>query len=217
MLPYQNLSCEDIPGEIWKDIPGWEGLYQASNFGRVKSLARESSNGKTLKSRILRQTFGSKGYLRVRLYKGQGPTPYQVARLIALTFLPNSENKPTADHINAVKTDNSISNLMWATHHENQMNPILRELRHQIASIRFPQKQKAPDKRFRPVVAINPLTNEVRRYETIKNATLDGFKRRHICRVCKKGRKTTSGWMFFYANDPGLKSYLANLSECQEQ
>lgn len=208
MKPYQNLSLDDMPGEVWKDIPGWEGYYQVSNLGRVKSMPRFSSNGKRLKSRILGQSFGGKGYLRVSLYKGEGQTPFRVARLVALSFLPNPDNRQTVDHINADKTDNSVGNLRWATHHENQMNPILRQRRRLISSIKFPKKPKGPDKRIRQVVAVNPLTLETKRYSSINETIADGFERRLVSRVCKKKRKTTGGWLFFYANDPDLKSYL---------
>lgn len=98
--------------EIWKDIPGYETLYQASNLGRVRSLKRKAP-------RILKLTPKGDGYLRVNLYSKEGKLKnWLVNRIIALTFIPNPENKPTVDHINMDKHDNRIENLRWATNSE---------------------------------------------------------------------------------------------------
>ena len=211
MLPYQNLSLEDIQGEEWRDIPGWEGYYQISNFGRAKSIAHTNFQGKSFKDRILRQHVRTKGYLGVRLYKEGKQTPYHVARLVALCFIGNPDNKPTIDHINTDKTDNRVENLRWATHHENMMNPISLSQRRLTFSIKYPPKAKAPDKRFRPIVAINPQTNEVKEYRYINECIADGFDRRHVSRICRKQRKTTGGWAFFYKDDPAVKAFLPKI------
>ena len=208
MKPYENLSLESMPGEVWKDIPGWEGFYQASNIGRVKSIAHTNFQGKTFKDKILRQHIRTKGYLGARLYKEGKQISYHVARLVAICFINNPDNKPTIDHINTDKKDNRVENLRWATHHENMMNPISLEQRRLAASIKYPPKAKSPDKRFRPIIAFNPQTKEVKEYRYINECIADGFDRRLVGRVCRKQRKTTCGWAFFYKDDPDLKSYL---------
>ena len=106
--------------EIFKDIPGYEGLYQVSNIGRVKSLPR---NGTINKERILNQE-NSKGYKRVSLNKNNKAKHFSVHRLVAEAFIPNPLNKPQIDHINTVKDDNRVINLRWCTAKENQRNPI---------------------------------------------------------------------------------------------
>ncbi len=94
--------------EIWKDVPGHEGIYQASTFGRVKSLG----NKFTKKEKILKQT-ESKGYLLVTLCKNKKPYRWRVAQLIAVTFLnhvPNGLND-VVDHIDFNRLNNNINNL----------------------------------------------------------------------------------------------------------
>lgn len=212
MLPYQNLSLEDMPGEIWKDIPGWEEYYQASTSGRIKSISHSSSSGKMLKNRILRQTFRGKGYLQVRLYKNGISYSYHVARLVLMTFVPNSTNKPTVDHINNDKMDNRVDNLCWATYHENMMNPISRCRRVQTWRIKYPPKENQPDKRIKPITALNLRTHEIVKFNSIKETSTRGFKPAQVSSVCCGRRNSLFGWKFFYADDPELKSHLAKLS-----
>jgi len=110
--------------EIWKDIIGYEGMYQISNLGRCKSLDRYISLGvkRFYKGKILSQTL-SNGYLSVKLSKkGFKPITITIHRLIALYFIPNILNKPFINHIDGVKTNNNISNLEWCTQTENMQH-----------------------------------------------------------------------------------------------
>ena len=116
MKPYQNLSLEDMPGEVWKDIPGWEGRYQVSNKGRVKSLI--SGN------RIRKQHKNPEGYMRITLVRGGLFPAFAVHRLVAIAFIPNPECKPVIDHINGEREDNRVENLRWTTVLENANNPV---------------------------------------------------------------------------------------------
>lgn len=116
--------------EVWKDIEGYEGLYQVSNYGRVKSLARTKMNhGKSqlIPERIMSQEKNSSGYLRVNLYKNSDRKRMLVHRLVAHAFISNPENKPCIDHIDTDKTNNHADNLRWCTQKENCDNPITNE------------------------------------------------------------------------------------------
>ena len=106
--------------EIWADVPNYEGLYQVSNLGRVKSLDRtvKSKKGfKTYKGKILKPR-RTTGYEKV-LLQTNSKKDLSVHRLVAMAFIANPSNKPQVNHINGYKFDNCICNLEWATRSEN--------------------------------------------------------------------------------------------------
>ena len=104
--------------EIWKDIEGYEGKYQVSNLGRVRSLLNIRGNKREI-PKILKGYLDRYGYLLVRLYKNSKPKPLLVHRLVAKDFIPNPKNKSQVNHINGIKTDNRVRNLEWDTAKEN--------------------------------------------------------------------------------------------------
>lgn len=112
--------------EIWKDVKGYEGAYQVSSFGRVRSLDRKvpSKYGKfrKVKGMILKQGADKDGYKKVNLKKSQKGKSSRVHRLVAEAFINNPENKPQVNHINGIKNDNRLLNLEWATLSENRQH-----------------------------------------------------------------------------------------------
>jgi hypothetical protein len=111
--------------EIWKDIPNYEGLYQISNLGRVKSLGRIIINGKgksfVSKEKILKYNKSSNGYSYVVLYRKSKTKIKSIHQLVAMVFLNHTPNghKLVVDHINEIKTDNRLENLQIISQREN--------------------------------------------------------------------------------------------------
>lgn len=112
--------------EIWKDIEGYENLYQVSNLGNVRSLeriveAKRKGNVYTLikKGHLLVPTKRNHNYLGVYLYNKDGAKVMSVHRLVANAFIPNPNNYSEVNHINENKQDNRVSNLEWCSHKQN--------------------------------------------------------------------------------------------------
>lgn len=101
--------------EEWRAIPGYEGFYEASSLGRIRSLPRFSTSGK-----VLAQREGTGSYLRVCLSKSNQRKTFVVHRLIAMAFLDNPKNKPEVNHIDGDRHNNAASNLEWVTRSENE-------------------------------------------------------------------------------------------------
>ena len=118
--------------EKWKDIKSFEGIYQVSNFGRVKSLPRKQWNGRiywTSKEKILKQTKDKRGYLLIGLHNNNKLITAKVHRLVGIHFIPNPQNKPEINHKNGIKIQNDVENLEWATSSENNKHAYDTKLR----------------------------------------------------------------------------------------
>lgn len=102
--------------EIWKSVPEYEGYYEASNLGRIKSLPR---NGTVKYERILKGKLTWDGYLEIALNKKGVKKNIRIHRVIASTWIPNPDKKTQVNHKNFDRLDNKVDNLEWATPKEN--------------------------------------------------------------------------------------------------
>lgn len=186
---YKNHSLKDIKGEQWKDIPSWEGYYQVSNMGRVKSVERTIvySNGITalVTQKILRQMGRVDRYLQVNLCRNRGLKTKLVHILVATEFVPNPENKPEVNHKKGIKIDNRASELEWNTKSEN--------IQHSYDVLGRPVGEN--QHRARKVICIN-IRKE---YSTMTEASNDlNIPITQINAVCVGRQKTAKGYQFKY-------------------
>lgn len=189
---YENLSLEDMEGEIWKDIEGYEGLYQVSNMGRVKSLEREyKSRGKygeyigRTKTRILKAGFNGDGYLQVALCRNSECKYVKVHKLVAKAFVPNDENKPTVDHINTIRHDNRACNLRYFTWKEQMSENEITSKRHkkivsECGKKNIKKANKANEKKVRCITTGMVFSS------TVEACKFYNIKTNHISDCCYK-------------------------------
>lgn len=112
--------------EKWKPIKGFEGLYDVSSQGRIRSLQRTKKNKWggiiEVKERILANGLTPQGYINVLLYNSGTRTTFRAHRLVAEAFIPNTDNKPHVNHIDGNKVNNCVDNLEWCTIQENNIH-----------------------------------------------------------------------------------------------
>ena len=207
--------------EIWKDIDGYERMYQVSNMGRVKSLDRivvtKTNISRLMKGKMLIIVPDTNNYMKVLLSKEGKHRIYLVHRLVAQAFIPNPENKTEIDHINTDRTDNRAENLRWVTRRENCNNPLTKEKiaafsKTRVLSTETRQKmslalkgrkispeaiEKARQKTMKPILQLSLNGDIIKRWDSATEAkNMLGIK---TIPNCLRNRcKTAGGYVWKY-------------------
>jgi len=142
--------------EIWKDVKGYEGLYQVSNYGNVKGLKR---------GKLLKKTTVNKGYEMVCLCKENIKKSFEVQTIVASAFLIKLKEKCHVDHINEIKNDNRLCNLQYLTPRENTTKS--KKNKTGYTGVYYDSKRK----RFRALIFINNKRNHLGWFKTDKEAS----------------------------------------------
>ena len=180
--------------EIWKDIKGYEGLYQISNLGKVKSLKRMIKKRKC-EEIIKIPSITNKGYYRLPLCKYGKIKYFHIHRLVAEAFIPNPEGYPIINHIDECPSNNHADNLEWCDQKHN-MN---------CGTVRQKKSESAPNKSA--VMAIDKKTGERTYYKSIAEAgkalTGKSVGGSSISEVASGKRKSAYGKYWFYVTEDG--------------
>lgn len=185
--------------EVFRDVLGYEGLYQVSNYGRVKSLERKNifycglrkeHLERPTKEKILNYNKSNRGYLQVCLTKDGKSKTYTVHRLVAKAFLPNLKNKKQVNHIDGNKENNSIDNLEWVTSSENNKHAFITGLNkpHNMRKVNQYDLQGNFIKQWNSII------------DFLKENNLN-LKNSNITTCCKGKRKNAYGFIWRYADE----------------
>ena len=193
--------------EIWKDIKGYEGLFQISSIGRVNSLNYRKSGKEGFLSVYTMNT----GYPATHLCRNGEEKVVLIHRLIAEAFIPNPENKPEVDHINCDRKDFRIENLRWVSSKENSNNPVTLKKHWSRQGVESHLKGKTGKlcHLSKQVLQMDKYGNVIRLWDSLMDIHRElGFNCGHISKCCLGKRKTAYGYIWIYLDD-----YLANLLE----
>ena len=193
--------------EVWKDVVGYEGIYEVSNIGNVRSLDRCVSgklNSKHfVKGKVFKLQKSHKGYKTVILHKHGKASQKQVHRLVAEAFISNPFNLPQVNHKDTNKENNCVNNLEWITNYDNMQhamrNGCFGEFTDRQRCAVMENIIKCHEKQKKNVIQLDDFGNIIAEYESIKQAEKEtGINNSKITMCCKGKRKHAGGFCWRY-------------------
>lgn len=184
-------------GEVWKPVPGYNGVYLVSNQGRVKSAQRVVMyrTGKTqpVSERIMTAGLDRKGYPRLILHKDGKILSWAVHRLVMFTFVPRDDWKSMhVNHKDGIRHNNIIENLEWCTNSENRLHS------YRVLKTRHPMVGKCRELHHNrhPVSGRSLETGEIREYPSVSSVVDDGFKPSDVSACANGNQHTHKNWQW---------------------
>ena len=180
--------------EIWKDIPNYGGLYQISNTGKIKSL----NYNRTHKEKVLKPMLCYGNYYTVTLYKNKIKEVFLVHRLVALTYIQNSQKKEYVNHKDGNKLNNNVNNLEWVTPSENNIHAFKMGLNKSPTKGKFGKDNHLSKK----VYQLNKENAIINCFFGLREAErITGINHVLISRCCKNKIKTAGGYKWKYVEN----------------
>lgn len=190
--------------EIWKDIKGYEGIYEVSNLGNFRSITRKDKFGRKFSGRYRKTQIDKDGYLFITLWHNGKCKNCRAHRLVAEAFIPNIDNKPIVNHIDGNKKNNNVLNFEWCTNSENDLHAFKMGLR--MANKTGTGKFGGLNGASKAIYMLDKDTEKIiTRFDSLADAGRylgrNPNKMSHIAKVCRGERNTAYGYKWRYAND----------------
>lgn len=198
MINNRYYELDDLPNERWKDIIGYEGLYQISDWGRIKSLYRKVDKTHVYNTRILKPCKDKDGYLFVYLCKNGKQKYIRIHQLVGKYFVPNPDNKPIFDHIKPVTKEycnNHYTNLQPITYSDNIKRAY--DLGRKV--VKNNPKRGTDNPRAKRIIQFDLNMNKIKEWDYIGQITKHlGYLHGNIIACCKGRYKQAYGYIWRY-------------------
>ena len=200
---FMEFTKEELANEEWRDIVGYEGKYQVSSLGRVRSFARSNI------PRIIVPHYDKDGYVMYPLFNNGKPTPKKGHRLVAIAFIPNIKNLPQINHKDEVKDNNRVSNLEWCDNLYNNRYGTKRQRQSYYAMYHGHFLRKVRQYTMNGIFIKEYISSRMAERET-------NIKHQNIIEACKQNTTHSGGFLWCYADDTKRIAEIENLRKKSE-
>ena len=177
--------------EIWKDIKEYEGLYQISNLGNIKSVNKKDSLGRKVNGKMMKPIKRKDGYLDITLHKNGEAKHFLIHKIVAKTFIKNKNNYKEINHIDENKRNNNIDNLEWCDRSYN-IN---------YGKANKSRRKKLLNKRGKKIAQLDNNKQIIKIFPSLMQTVRElKLNKSHLSQCCNGKRKTTGGYYWQYIN-----------------